>query len=544
MFKLYYIDQKNNEKEVFTENGIYIVCESYEYKFQFTGNITDKNVFIGDNVFDSKKKSLIYGENSISIKEKKRIFADYFGYLKIRINGNDFNFEVQVQKLKLPELEEILMYLWNQNPIIFDNFFSKSALGTDMSGKNYDLNYNSKFINIFEDYYDFFKNSYFVFKSLPHNVLRTQNTIQDYELAEISSNSIDWLVNNLDELHIDYLYKNAENSIQINNSYGLIEKILTEEKVNDFNVYENQIILGSFDYVNSEIANIKKIINRQRPIKQYFDKDFHSIDEFKLRPFLKFKDDLERIERKIKTLQRKYEDIFLKTSAKNTFPKLTSVFANKRHYSDAYTKIKLIRDVKINLNGELSLLNIKKLSTLYERFNLFVLINAIKAKNPINEKFKNPKPEDNTFQEFYFQFTNFKLFLYYDKYVGNINKIGLQRISDGYYRPDYIIKIETINETKFYILDSKYSQESTVKNRHLSRCIEKYILDIGITDFPSAKVEELILIYPGENEKVMFGNDIFKPKISISPSKVKKNNLKEFIERIFSVLAVATTTTN
>jgi hypothetical protein len=48
----------------------------------------------------------------------------------------------------------------------------------------------------------------------------------------------------------------------------------------------------------------------------------------------------------------------------------------------------------------------------------------------------------------------------------------------------------------------------------------------------STKIEELILIYPGENEEIIFGNDIFKPKISILPSKVKNNNLNEFIERI------------
>ncbi|GAQ50212.1 hypothetical protein FPK15_contig00163-0001 [Flavobacterium psychrophilum] len=178
-------------------------------------------------------------------------------------------------------------------------------------------------------------------------------------------------------------------------------------------------------------------------------------------------------------------------------------------------------------------MNIKKLSTLYERFNLFVLINSIKAKNPISHKFENPKPEDNTFQEFYFQFPNYKLSIYYDNYIGNIeNKIGLQRISKGYYRPDYVIKLETQNNTFFYILDSKYSSENTVKDRHMLKCIKAYILDIGISDLPSTKVEELILIYPGENEEIIFGNDIFKPKISILPSKVKNRNLNEFIERI------------
>jgi len=532
MFKLFSVDQNNKEKEVYPENGIYVVYELNEYKFQFIGTVTEKTVFIEDEVFDYDNKLLVYKENSVLTKEKKRIFEDYFGYLKINISDNEYNFEVRIQKLKVPELEEILLYLWNQDPIIFDNFFSKSTLKSKLNKENQNLDYSSKFVNIFEDYYNFFKNSFFIFKSLPHNVLRTKNTIKNYDKADISNNSIDWLINNLDELHIDYKYKNAENSIQINNNYGLIEKILTEEKVSDFNVYENQIILGSFDYVNLEIGKIKNKIKGYLSTKQYYEKDFYSINEFKIIPFLKLKDDLEKIESKIKSLQRKYKDIFAKTNPKNTFPKLTPVFSNKRHYTDAYNKIKLIRDIKINLDGELNLLNIKKLSTLYERFNLFILINSILAKKPISFKKENPKLEDNTFQEFYFQFSNVIISLYYDNYIGNIpNKIGLQRISKGYYKPDYVIKLETLNNVNFYILDSKYSSENTVKEKHMLKCIKAYILDIGISELTSSKVEELILIYPGENEEIIFGDNIFKPKISIMPSKVKNNNLKEFIER-------------
>ena len=534
MFKLFSIDQNNKEREIYPENGIYVVYELYEYKFQFVGTVTEKKVFIEDEVFDYENKLLTFTDNGISTKEKKRIFEDYFGYLKIHICNNEFNFEVRIQKLKVPELEEILLYLWNQDPIIFDNFFSKSTIKSKLDKENQNLDYSSKFVNIFEDYYSFFKNSFFVFKSLPHNVLRTKNIIKDYELADISNNSIDWLINNLDELHIDYSYKNVENSIQINNNYGLVEKILTEEKINDFNIYENQIILGSFDYVILEIAKIKIKIKGYLSTKQYYEKDFYSINEFKIIPYLKLKDDLEKIESKIKSLQRKYKNVFVKANSKNTFPKLTPVFSNKRHYTDAYNKIKLIKNIKINLDGELNLLNIKKLSTLYERFNLYVLINSIKAKNPISFKFENPKnDEDNTFQEFYFEFSNFKISLYYDYYIGNIeNKIGLQRISKGHYRPDYIIKLEKQNKINFYILDSKYSSENTVKTHHLNKCIKDYILDIGINNLVSTKVEELILIYPGENEGIVYGNDIFKPKISILPSKVKFNNIKEFIERI------------
>lgn len=540
MFKLFTINKNNQSVEIYPVNGIYIVYELLEYTFEYVGIITEKTIFIEDEVFDYDNRLLIFTDRSIFIKEKIRMFEDYFGYLQLNINGQDFNFEVRIQKLKVPELEEILLFLWNQDPIIFDNFFSKSTVKSRLDKQKENLDFSSKFVNIFEDYYNFFKNNFFAFQSLPHNLLRKQNVIEDYDSAEISSDSVDWLVNNLDEIQIDYAYKNMENSFKLNSNYGLVDKILTVQNIKDFNIYENRIILGSFDYVNLEIEKIKNKIRSVLSATHSYDKDFYSINEFKVIPFLKLQDDLHKIETKINFLQNKYINVFKNAKSINSFPKLTPVFSNKRHYSDAYNKIKLIRDIKINLDGELNLLNVKKLSTLYERFNLFILINAVKSRNPITSKFINAKIEDNTFQEYYFQFKNIKLSLFYDIYVGNIsNNIGLQRISKSidikssrYYKPDYIIKTEKDDSVVFYILDSKYSSENTVKNNHMPLCIKKYILDIGITDSSAEKVAELILLYPGDNETIIYGSDVFKPKISIMPSKVHHKNLALFVDRI------------
>lgn len=535
MFKLITVDQNNLEREVYPENGVYIVYELYEYKFIYSGTISRETVFIEDEIFDYDNKILTVENDKIVTKEKKRIFEDYFGYLKVNICDNEYNFEVRIQKLKVPELEAILLYLWNQDPIIFDNFFSKSTIKAKLDRENHTLNYSSKFVNIFEDYYIFFKKSYSFFKSLPHNVIRTHNSIKDYQHADISNNSIEWLINNLDEMYIDYSFKNVENSIQIHNSFGIVDKILTEEKINDFNTYENQIILGSFDFVLLQISEIKSKIKSVLSSKLYYDRDFYSINEFKIIPFLKLKDDLDRIESKIKLLQIKFKAIFIKTTSRNSYPKLTAVFSNKRHYTEAFNKIKLIRDIKINIDGELNLLNIKKLSTLYERFNLFIIVNTILERNPLSFIKENPKIEDSTFQDYYFEFSNFNISLFYDNVVSNnINKTGLQRISQGYYRPDYILRVESENGTNFIVLDSKYSNEKTVRNQHLIKCIKNYILDIGISSSPNLKIDELLLIYPGDNEETMYGSEVFNPKISIIPSKVESKNLSKIIINFFS----------
>lgn len=531
MFKLYHIN-KGEKTEILPENGIYIVYELYEYNFTYTGNILDKTIFIEDEILDGELVKEQLG--NIALIEGKRIFEDHFGYVTLVINGQSFNCEVRIQKLKVPELEEILLYLWNQEPLIFDNFFSKSSIKAKLDSLNTNLNFSSKFINIFEDFYSFFKSKYFVFKSLPHYVIRSKDIIQNYSDAEISSNSIDWLLTNFDQLNFDHNYKNIDNSIKIGNNYCMVEKILTSKKTNDFNVYENQIILGSFDFVQDLIKRLKNIIQSRLVDTPTYNTDYYSINELKIIPFIKLKNDVEKIGSKIKYLKTKYEEIFPNTKSKSNLPRLTSVFSNKKHYSEAYNKIKLIRDLRFNLEGEMRLLNIKKVSTLYERFNLYVLINSLLIRRPLSFK-KSAICESEIFHKYCFSFNNAEITLFYDFYIGNgKNETGLQRISLGHYKPDYVIKIETKGNIFFYILDSKYSSYSTVKNNHSNKCIKSYILDIGVSEQYSQKADELILIYPGDKECILYGSKEFKPKISMIPSKVKFTNLEKFVNSLFS----------
>ncbi|MCG8748693.1 hypothetical protein [Tenacibaculum finnmarkense] len=534
MFKLYRINYGNKE-EVLPHNGIYIVYELYEYELEYEGKIDKNLIYIEDEILDKKNSFLTYTENGVFSKEKTRIFEDCFGYLTLKINDNQYNFEARIEKLKVRELEQILLYIWNNNPTVFDNFLSKSTLKSKLVKENEQkFDFSSKFVNIFNEFYLFFNKKYYTFKSIPHSALRSIQKIVNYEDANVSDTSIDWLLNNLDELHFDYNYKDAQNAIKIENNYAITEKILTDHKKSCYNVYENQIILGAFDYVILKISKIKKRITVDIPNNQYSDKEFYSIDELRIIPFLKIEKDLKNIEKKIKLLRIKYQTIFEDSKPKNLLPKLTPVFSNKKHYHQAYKQIINIRNIHINLDGVSNLINIKKVSKLYEIYNLYLLVNTLIEYNPINKPTKiKGFPEAN--QEFEFEFNSFSISLYYDFIVNNkTSKTGLQKISEGHYKPDYIIKKETNGLINYYILDAKYSSESTVKSRHLNECIKKYILDIGITDNVTSKVDELILLYPGEKEQTLYGNTVFKPMISIIPSKVHLDNLKDFIEKIIA----------
>ncbi|WP_233890522.1 hypothetical protein, partial [Tenacibaculum piscium] len=429
MFKLYRINQ-NNKEEILPQNGIYIVYELFEYELEYKGKIDKNLIYIEDEILDKKNSFLTYTENGVHSDKKRRIFEDCFGYLTISINDNKYKFEARIEKLKASEFEQILLYIWNNNPTIFDNFLSKSTLKSKLVKENEQkFDFSSKFVNIFNEFYLFFNQKYYTFKSIPHSALRRIQKIVNYEDANVSDSSIDWLLNNLDELHFDYNYKDAQNSIKIENNYAITEKILTDHKKSCYNVYENQIILGAFDYVLLEISKIKRRITVDIPNNQYSGKEFYSIDELRIIPFLLLKKDLKIIEKKIKLLKTKYQIIFGDAKSKNLLPKLTPVFSNKRHYYEAYKQIRNIRNIHINLDGVSNLINIKKVSKLYEIYNLYLLLNTLIELNPINK----PKKikgfwEEN--QEFNFEFNSFSISLYYDFIVNNkASKTGLERIS-------------------------------------------------------------------------------------------------------------------
>lgn len=528
MFNLFH---KNGDSlvEVLPENEIYIVYELYEYEFTYKENIVTGTVFIEDEVFN--QDLIAVSETQICMNKPARIFEDYFGYLSLKVDQHSYRFEVRVRKLKVPELEAIMVYLWNQDPIIFNNFFSKSTVKSKLSKENQFTDFSSKFVNVFEDFYHFFKRQYLIFKSLPHYVLRGDASIMPYNDAEISLSSIEWLLHNMDNISIDPLFRNSENAVRLGNSFGIVENILSEVKSQDFNVYENQIIIGTFQFVINQIQSIKTKLERLIPVKPAYNKEFFSINELKVLPFLKLKDDISKTESKIRILEKKYVALFENPYPLNANPRLTAVFAKKKHYSDAYSSIRLIRDIHFSLDGELSLLNIRKVSTLYERYNLFVLINYLNSKTP-NKFTKGAISPDNIYKEYRFDFGSKIITLFYDYTVQSFDsETGLRRISEGgNYRPDFIIRLDEGRSRKFFVLDSKYSKETTVLYRHLPSCINKYILDMGITDDPNKKVDLLIMLYPGEQDQIVYGNSVFRPQIGILASKINKNSIAQLLD--------------
>lgn len=528
--------QNNKEKEIFSVNKIFNVLELGEYKIEYsTKSIESEIIFIEDIAID--KKNIVFNENTI-ILSKSKYFEDYFGYSSLTINNEIFLFNIKIEKLKISEIEDIFTYLWEKEDKIFNVFFSKSTYNIDFKKDGSVLSQTSKFLSFIDIYIRSFDKLFFLFKNLPHTILRQKKEVTKYQAEKITPETINWLFSNLDEIVFDNSLKGFPDTIEINNKIGIVDNIEVANYYNSFDNYENQIILGSFQLILDKIRRLKKQISSNIDIKSE-NKDLYYADfkDLKKVQFLKLFNDSSLLEKKIIKLEKKYSNLFKDVHPNIGKPKLTSVFTKKLHYKKSYELIKKIRTKNFDLSGEFKLLNISKLSKLYEVYNLYIIIETIN--NTLNldyfksDEYSNRSDEIIECKCFYNDLYKISIFYEHKYYTNNNekNKTDLVRIYDpknnnNYYNPDFILEIENkiTSEKKYYILDSKYSKIETVKSNYLNDTVFKYILNTGIKNEPNKKVNSLHLLTPSDYEYNLISSSFFEPIIGVIPSKPRKEN--------------------
>lgn len=541
MLKIFQII-KDKKVEIIPSNNIYTVFELGKYELLYTSkNIISNTVFIEDIPVDSNKLS--QNDNQIQLSEF-RYFENYFGYASLNINNEIFLFNIKIEKLKLSEVEDIFIYLWKKEDKLFNIFFSKSTYELDFKRKGFELGETSKLISFIETFVSTFEQLYFSFENLPHTILRNFHKKTQYDSHKVTADTVDWMLSNLDEIYFDNSFKGHYNSIRINNKYGLIENIKTSENINSFNNYENQIILGAFILLLKKLKQLKSQISASINIQPNKDELYADFKDLKRIPFIKLFEDSTSLERKVTKIFNRYQKLFKNVQPKIEKPVLTTVFAQKLHYKKAFSLIKNLNDYKFDLFGEFKLLNISKLSKLYEVYNLYVILESIKQKLRLD--FFNISAfsdrNDEIIEKITFDNTNYSIRLLYEQKFYDFSKIKqeteLRRIDikkGNYYNPDYIIEIfdKIKQKKKYYILDAKYSKLHTVRSNHLPDLIEKYIINTGINEMPNTKVNSLNLIFPNEFGQKIIESDYFEPTIELTASKPNfENELKLFINRI------------
>ncbi|PAC29684.1 hypothetical protein [Flectobacillus sp. BAB-3569] len=352
-----------------------------------------------------------------------------------------------------------------------------------------------------------------------------RNTIStiDYSPRDISEYSINWILGNIDSVIFDESYAGLPDSICIGNKYGILDRIDTEKSVESFSTYENKILLGAFIKMLSNLKHLKKIIDSSIDTYTYGYGNYVDFRDLKKTPFLKLFKDANSLEKQIEGLYNRYCNIFVGVEPKVEKPRVTNIFLQNSLYREAFRKIQETFNYKFVFDGELSLLNIKRLSTLYEFYNFHLIINFFKNKLNIDlfEVREQSNRQDNFIDRVSFKSDTISIDIYYNYHYPSIltNLVRIDKKRGTYYTPDYIINIRNEYVDTTIILDAKYSKLETVRSRYLPDCIFKYILNTGFKDEKYRKIDYLILLYSGETYELTVENNEFSPQVFIIPSK-------------------------
>lgn len=448
--------------------------------------------------------------------------------------------------MKVKEIEEIFAFLWEKQDNLFDNFFSKSTQKLDFSSDGRSINDTSKFLNFIEHFIDVFQKNYSSFYHNPKYKIIQKERYQNFNNQHLDKNSLNWILRNLDKLTFDTTLKNHPDSISIGSHHGYLNKIVSTDKIQSLDIYENQIILGSFAILLDRLNRLKKeITSNIGGVKTNLSNDIVDFKDLKKIPFIRLFNDSQSLENRLKKLYSKYLFIFKDVNINRTKPKLTQIFASYNHYQNVFKVIKILNYYKFNLDGYFRLLNITKLSKLYEIYNLHKIVGIIEESLPtsFNKLTTTIGPKDGFLDKFVFMNQSGKksVSIYYEiKYWNHVtDEINLVRIDNAkgnYFCPDYVVKIKNDINYKYLILDAKYSRYQTVKNKHLNDCIQKYIVKTGIFGEPYRKVDSLTLLAPIKSQHDLIDNEDFRPSINIIPSKpFNEKYLESFLKRYLKV---------
>lgn len=551
MLKVSSLSKGRGEVEIYPCKDLYCVYELGVYRIEYEKeNIDFDNleIYIGESKVEEEQIEKNIEEKKI-ILSNYRYFEDYFGYISLTINGEKFLFNVSIEKLKLPEVEKIFVYLWKKQEKLLDIFplNEEEELEVEKKQKNKEEKGAYNFIEHVDKFLKVLDQSYILFLKSPHTVLRSLYKNIDYSPEKITPETVDWIATSLDQVHLDNSFKGHYNAIKIGGRYGFVDVIGTKVNENSVKNYENQIILGSFFIIGRKLKELK------RKIAQNIDKETEKISGFradfknlKKIPLIKMLQDTENLEVRVKKMQERYKSIFQGVTPRVEKPVLTSVFLQKMHYKRVYAVIKNVNDYNFDVLGSAKLLSINKLSRLYEIYNLYVIIDVIKNKLKLN-KFnvksrynkKNGVVEKISIEE---ENTYYNINVYYEhRYCGrtkNHQETQLRRIDTEvgeFYNPDFIIEIlnPVENLSKYYIFDAKYSKHHTVKDIYLPELIDKYILKTGVEGVANSKISALSLIFPGSQGEKVIDSDYFEPSVRLISSKPDNMvDIKYYIETI------------
>lgn len=489
------------------------------------------------------------GRILFSPKESKRIFNDCYGYvvLHLTLKKTDSTelhlrtgyFPVLVQHGKLNESVNCMVsYVQEHFPELLLNGVPKSRSPADLKESHYQT--LSSQILLLQRIASVYESSYSFFKVNCRSRIEKIPTIVPLErLQMVTSATLQFIASHPEQLHST----DCSNGIRIQRQCYQPRKVLSLQNIPSFNLYENRIILGfllkmvdiSYNLIQECDKLLQQIPSSEDYNQQYVYSPFYlaastrrSLEDGKMQ--------LTSLHQKFVKMWNLYHDaIPISVSTVQSEPRPSAIFLSVPQYNQIFLLIhQWFQSGIYDLDSEKYLLSFLQISALYECYLLVKTYQHLK-RNGFNcisseqfsynvsstAKYKNTTCKNT----FCFQRGFLQLTLYFQPVIFNNgrcengielyrnNSIKPDRETQGasYYTPDYILKVESNNKSRYLILDAKFSNRDDVRAYCVEDLAFKYLFSLSPVS-SSSSITGLCILYgkctEGDSVKSAYDNQL------------------------------------
>ncbi|MGL4801610.1 MAG: hypothetical protein ACRC18_05030 [Cetobacterium sp.] len=540
--------------EFYLENSNSLKIESAFVEVSGTEYPLEEKIISGKKYFSLKRDnyfSCIFGCAFIALKVMCEGDSEYKFYTKpieVLINSNEI-FEKDVKESIIDMTNFIIEN--NSNVLKSDYLDRYSLVRNELIKTNYKSLQTE--IEQLKDILDiYFKNKIYFMRNQKYQ-LKTIQKIDSFEkVKRIDNKTISYIINNPNEL----IASDEFTSIRNNKQSYIPKKTLVDSVENDYDIYENRVILSFIKYITNYISQRIDRIKLQNNIRKINKNNYLSLMKMSYENYLTQLNEMVQISEDLYFQYKSFmkcKEIVIDESIPPTYN-----FRAYPHYNFIYTIIREWFDKgNYDFSNEKIFSSFLTIDDLYEYFSLINLQNIIEKLNfkLVNkERFKYGTDFEkynghNTFR--YRNSLGINITLYYQPIVFSnkvLNDLKLYRVNfdrvNHYYSPDFIIQIEMNDKFICIVLDSKWQTIKTIKTYTLKEIIYKYSYSIKPVD-KNVSFDSVILL-KGRTKKGStqydYHNSTLKNEMLLNPETVvlpfssKDNQYSYLMEKIKKII--------
>lgn len=484
--------------------------------------IADVRVYVNDVL-----ESSVYNNGRIYFPSRgisnRRIFLDCYGFAELSItlilvDGQEctLNSEYLPILVRREELnnsvEAMARFVYNNQEWLLLNGELKPKKPSGLKENGYRSLATQ--ILLAEEIAAIYESSYGYFKANSRFKLEKMSVIERLERIQyVTQGTLSYTAT-----HPEYLRQvNSTQGIFIGNRVYQPQKTETVQNTRSYDIYENRVILAFLRNMIDSVQSLQgyccnllsKIPNDDDYSSEYIYSSFFMFSETR-KMIEDGKTQLEKLSEKFTYLWGMYSDILrIPLDQHIVPPRPTAIFLSVPQYNRIFVRIHQWFSFGIyNFSKEHFMLSFIKISALYESYLLakflcyfrdrgYSLESSRRCVYPVSKrwKYKNTSVRNT----FVLKNDQKRITLYYQPVIfdtdqRSVNGIGLYRNNSisvyagneddyrqggHYYVPDFLIKIEENGDSRYMIVDAKFSDYSSVRRYYVKDLVFKYLFSIS-----------------------------------------------------------------